>query len=235
VVENNEIDIELPSHDVMFVFATEVELGTAHFHKVFLNERIAIEADPDVSKRGTWQLNNIASPNLLSSWTKVSSQIHKLSQPTVSNLKANVWKGELGAGNGITFGTDPYADEYFAQLTPVGIDMWDGAYHEYAFEWRASGVRFFVDGVEVQVADAQFNPDVPGRFTLGMWFPSQADPVYPWLVNPNGGWAAPVANWKYQKMLVKKITFSPYGSVEAGGVNRLVGETYPFDGFKEIL
>jgi hypothetical protein len=233
VVENNEIDIELPSHNSMYVFATTAEMITPNYNIVWAGEKVAVAEDPDPSKNGTWQLTNAAAPNLLSSWTKINDEIQLIYQPRKDNMKCNNWKGELGAGNGFTFGTDPFQDEFFAMLTSIGKNVWDGTFHEFRFDWYANRVAFFVDGQQVQV-NTHFVPDVPGRWTLGLWFPSQPDPVKPWLVRPTGGWAGSVANWKYQKMFVKRISHEPFSDAVAGGTNRLVGETYPFDGYKNF-
>jgi hypothetical protein len=233
VVENNEIDIELPSHNSMYVFATTAEMITPNYNIVWAGEKVAVAEDPDPSKNGTWQLNNAAAPNLLSSWTKINDEVQRLYAPQKNNMKCNNWKGELGAGNGFTFGTDPFQDEFFAMLTSIGKNVWDGAFHEFRFDWYANRVEFFVDGIQVQVNN-HFVPDVPGRWTIGLWFPSQPDPLKPWLVRPTGAWAGPVANWKYEKMLVKRISHEPFSDAVAGGANRLVGETYPFDGFKNF-
>lgn len=234
VVENNEIDIELPSHNAMYVFATTAEMITPNYHIVWAGEKVAVAEDPDPSKNGTWQLTNAAAPNQLSSWTKISDEVQRLHQPQKNNMKCNNWKGELGAGNGLTFGTDPFQDEFLAMLSSIGKNVWDGAFHEFRFDWYANRVEFYVDGVQVQV-NTHFVPDIPGRWTIGLWFPSQPDPAKPWLVRATGAWAGPVANWKYQKMLVKRISHEPFSDVVAGGSNRLVGETYPFDGFKNFV
>jgi hypothetical protein len=233
VVENNEIDIELPSHNSMYVFATTAEMITPNYHIVWAGEKVAVAEDPDPAKNGTWQLTNAAAPNQLSSWTKVSDAVQRIYQPKKDNMKCNNWKGELGAGNGFTFGTDPFQDEFLAMLTSIGKNVWDGAFHEFRFDWYANRVEFYVDGVQVQVNN-HFVPDIPGRWTIGLWFPSQPDPEKPWLVRPTGGWAGPVANWKYQKMMVKRISHEPFSDAVAGGSNRLFGETYPFDGFKNF-
>lgn len=233
VVENNEIDIELPSHNSMYVFATTAEMITPNYNIVWVGEKVAVAEDPDPSKNGTWQLTNAATPNLLSSWTKINDEVQRLYEPRKNNMKCNNWKGELGAGNGFTFGTDPFQDEFFAMLTSIGKNVWDGAFHEFRFDWYANRVEFFVDGIQVQV-NTHFVPDVPGRWTIGLWFPSQPDPVKPWLVRPTGAWAGPFANWKYQKMLVKRISHEPFSDAVASGTNRLVGETYPFAGFKNF-
>lgn len=234
IVENNEIDIELPSHNAMYVFATVAEMLTPNYNIVWNGELVAVANDPDTSKNGTWKLINAAKPNLAESWVKVNDEIQRLYQPTKFNMKCNNWKGELGGGNGFTFGTDPFQDEYLAMLTSLDRNVWDGRFHEFRFDWYADRVEFFVDGARVQV-NSHFVPDVPGRWTVGLWFPSKPDRNEPWKVDPLGAWAGPVADWRYQKMLVSRMSFEPFTDTVAGGANRLVGETYPFAGFKQFV
>lgn len=234
VVENNEIDIELPSHNANHIFATVAEMLTPNYHIVWEGETVAVAEDPDPVNNGTWRLNNAAAPNILSSWSKVNNDIQRLHQPRKDNIKCNNWKGELGGGNGFTFGTDPFQDEFLSMLTSIGKNVWDGAFHEFRFDWYANRVEFYVDGEMIQV-NSHFVPDVPGRWTVGLWFPSQPDPEKPWKVRPAGAWAGPSANWRYQKMFIKRIAHLPFTDEEAGGANRLVGETYPFDGLKSFL
>lgn len=226
VVEKNETGMELPSHNASVSFYSVEEMIGTSYNIVWAGQKVAVQEDPDPANNGTWQLNNAAAPNQLESWTKISNEIQLLFQPRKDNVKCRNGIGELGDGLG--FWSE---DEFLTMLTSIGKNVWDGEFHEFRFDWYADRVEFYVDGDMVQV-NRNYVPDVPGRWKIGLWFPSFADRDRPWQHDPYAAWAGPVANWKYQKMLIKKIAYTPFSDTEAGGTNRLAGETYPFDGLQ---
>jgi hypothetical protein len=231
VVSKNEIDMQLPANNANYIFGSLQEMLQVNYTTTWVGQKVAVAEDENTENNGTWQLNNIAAPNQAGSWTKINNEIQRLYRPQKNNIRCINWRGELGEGNGLTFGGYPLEDEYFSMFTGIGKDVWDEAFHEFRFDWYANRVEYYVDGVMVQV-NRSFVPDIPGRWTIGLWFPSEPDRRRPWLVNPDEAWAGPVADWKYQKMLIKRMAHTPFSDEEAGGTNRLVGETNPFDGLQ---
>ena len=163
-----------------------------------------------------------------------------LNQVSLSHAKCNAWRGELQNWN--VASTDPaYWEEYNAKLTDLGVDTGDDQYHEFRFDWYSDRVEYFIDGVltqtQVNTAKGDIIPDIPGKFTVGLWFPSASgnstgNPTWaqdsPWLPNPDLAWAGADANWEVQEMRIRSISFTPF--TEPG--ERLIGETYPFGGLR---
>lgn len=228
-IQKSQIQMQLPSHNSMYVFNTVEEMLMPHYYIAWQGEKVGVTADPDAANNGTWQLNNPAAPNVRSSWSKVNNEVQILSRPQKNNIKYNNWKGIRGDGTGMAFGADPIIDEYSSMLTSLSKNVWDGAFHEFRFDWFADRVEFFLDGEKVQT-NTHFVPDIPGRWTIGLWFPSPSNNG--WAVNPYSAWAGPSANWRYQKMWIKHISHEPFSDAIAGGSNLLLGETYPFAGLK---
>jgi hypothetical protein len=231
VVEKNEVDMELPGNNAAYIFYSIEEMLSASYHITWPGMKVAVAEDADPENNGTWELNNIAAPNQQESWSKVSNEIQQVYLPRKNNIKCSNHRGEVGTGNGITFGAEPFEDEYLTMLTNIGKDVWDDAFHEFRYDWYANRVEFYVDGEMIQV-NRHFVPDVAGRWTIGLWFPSPPDPQRPWLTDPTAAPAGAVADWKYQKMLIKRMVHTPFSDEEAGGANRAIGETYPFDGLQ---
>jgi hypothetical protein len=227
VVEKNEIDLELPSHNANRYFNGVEDMLSSSYPIAWTGQTVAVVQDPDPANIGTWQLNNTAAPDQLASWTKINNEVQLPHQPRKSNMRCSNWKGEIGSGDGSWA-----EDEFLTMLTSIGKDVWDGAFHEFRFDWYADRVEFYVDGQMIQV-NRHYVPDVPGRWKIGLWFPSPQHDDQPWRVEPYGAWAGP-ANWKYQKMLIKRIAHTPFTDAEAGGPNRLIGETNPFDGLQRM-
>ena len=165
-----------------------------------------------------------------------------LSQPSLSNFKANTWRGELQ--NWDVPITDPtYYEEYRANLTPVGFNIADGNYHKLRYDWYPDRVEFFIDGVlkrtNVNTSKGDTIPDIPGFFTFGLWFPSSPLPAKPWLANPPRCWAGGVidpdggmkADFDTVEMRVRSFKFTPFN--EFAAQQRNLGETYPFGGYSK--
>ena len=162
------------------------------------------------------------------------------SQPSLSNMKCNTWRGELQ--NWDVPPTDPtYWEEYRDNLTPIGFNIADGNYHKLRFDWHNDRVEFYIDGVlkriNTNTAKGNTIPNIPGHFTFGLWFPSSPMLAKPWLVRPERAWAGGVidpvdggmkADFDVVEMKVKKFTFTPFN--EPG--ENVTGETYAFGGYR---
>jgi len=163
-----------------------------------------------------------------------------LSNPSLSNFKANTWRGELQNWDVAT--TDPsYWEEYRDNLTPVGFNIADGNYHKLRFDWHPDKVEYYIDGVLKQTNTNSIKgdtiPDISGFFTFGLWFPSSPLAGKPWLVNPQKAWAGGEidvdggmkANFDSVEMKVKQFKFTPFTTYSEHQRNE--GETYPFNGY----
>ena len=138
------------------------------------------------------------------------------------NCRFNTWLGELR--NWDVAETDPaYWSEYTDEFTDTGVDLDDGEYHEYRFDWHLGSnprVEFYIDGVLKEVNTTHV-PTIPGRFWVGNWFPSGATQ-----------WAGRPAAYDVEYMDVKSISIIPYNQYNDD--LHLVPETYPNDVFREI-
>ena len=165
-----------------------------------------------------------------------------LSDPSLSNMKCNTWRGELQ--NWDVPPTDPtYWEEYRANLTPVGFNIADGNYHKLRYDWYPDRVEFYIDGqlkrVNKNTDKGDTIPDIPGFFTFGVWFPSSPLPAKPWLANPPRCWAGGVvdpdggmkADFDTVEMRIKSFKFTPFN--EFAAQQRNLGETYPFGGYSK--
>lgn len=77
-------------------------------------------------------------------------------------------------------------------LTDLNINTADGEFHDFEYHWFADKVEFYIDGIHKQTNTA-FVPNIPGRFTFGLWFPSHTDSFGinspPWTYQPSSAWA----------------------------------------------
>ena len=145
-----------------------------------------------------------------------------LISPSLSNMKCSTWRGELK--NWHVSETDPaYWEEYHTELVPCLQNMADGLFHEYRIDWHNDRVEFFIDGsfkhIIVDTPKGDSIPDIPGNLTFGVWFPSSALSLKPWLVDPAKGWAGGVvdpaddgqkANFAIERMEVSRVEFIPF-------------------------
>ncbi len=165
-----------------------------------------------------------------------------LSNPSLSNMKCNTWRGELQNWDVPT--TDPtYYEEYRDNLTPVGFNIADGNYHKLRYDWYPDRVEFYIDGVlkrtNVNTVKGDTIPDIPGFFTFGIWFPSSPLAAKPWLTNPTKAWGGGVidvdggmkADFDSIEMKIKSFRFTPFSSYLSQ--QRNLGETYPFGGYNK--
>lgn len=157
-----------------------------------------------------------------------------VNQVSYAHAKLNTWRSET-------------YNNYTAKLTELRedtsatnplINTADGNWHEFRWDWHADRVDFYLDGLFIR-SNTTTIPDIPGKLTLGVWFPSWAGnsqnyPTWkedtPWLPNPDGAWAGAGANWYQEEMRIKRIEFIPYD--EPG--ERILGETYPFGGQRYV-
>ncbi|SFW91482.1 LamG domain-containing protein, partial [Chitinophaga sancti] len=173
VVLNQEIDIEMPSHLAMGVFNGWLEVeSNVIFFDINPQYHIGIQNDTQSSaNNGLWKYNGAGNPNLRTNWTKVSTVVNPVYQPSFDNFKCNTWISETGSGSGYRFKDpsipDTQNDEvYLANLTPIGQAANDDAFHDYEFRWYKDRVEFYFDGVLKQT-NTSFIPDIPGRLTIG--------------------------------------------------------------------
>lgn len=219
----------------------EVESNVIFF---YINSQYHIGIQNDTqspSNNGLWKYNGSGSPNSRTNWTKVSSIVNQVYQPSLNNFKCNTWIGETGSGGGWRYKDPQIPDNqndevYLANLTPIGQFANDGNFHDYEWRWYKNKVEFYFDGVLKQINTA-YIPDIPSRLTIGVWFPSGTSSngsIAPWLPDPTKTWAGSPANWNCEKFIVERILFEPYDDLMAAGSNRLIGESYPFDGMKNF-
>lgn len=166
-----------------------------------------------------------------------------LSQPSLSNFKANTWRGELQNWD-VPISDPTYWEEYRANLTPVGFSVADGNYHKIRYDWYPDRVEFFIDGVlkqtNVNTPAGDTIPVISGYFTFGIWFPSSPLLAKPWLANPSKCWGGGVidpidggmkADFDFVEMRIKSFRFTPFTEYISQQSN--VGETYPFGGYNK--
>lgn len=229
VREKNEFGMELPANNAVYIFNTMSELLQATYLYPYAGLKVIIQNDTDLVN-GTWQLNTPASPKLATSWIKFSNDVQYLKQPRRDQLRIINSKGELGEGVGFTLNpvSVPNMEEFLEMRASIGKDVWDDAYHEFRMDWYANRVEYYIDGVLIQTNNS-FVPDIAGRFSFGLSFPSAPLANSPWLTDPEKLSAGPAA-WHHQTMTVKRVAFTPFTDTVAGGTNRLIGETEPFEG-----
>lgn len=135
------------------------------------------------------------------------------------NGRFNTWRGELR--NWDVQETDPeYWTEYIDEWLQHGIQVNDGQFHEFRFDWHTLGtprVEFYIDNTHITTVTDQI-PDIPGRFWVGLWFPSAT----------GNRWAGANANFSEQFMDVRSIRIIPYTTHPI----RNISESYPEDVFR---
>jgi hypothetical protein len=224
-IANNEISMELPSNDSVYRFYSLAEIENMVFTAPYAGMRVSVEYDTP-ENTGTWQLNNPAAPTALTSWLKVSDDVHYLYQPRRDQVKVTNAKGFLGNGVGFDYSGSDGQDEFLEMRALIGKDLWDDAFHEFRIDWYANKVDYFVDGVLVR-SNPYFVPDIASRFSFGLKFPSEPMNGTSWLPDPQQ-LSAGAAAWHHQAMTVRRVAYQPFTSDVAGGTNRVVGETHPF-------
>ena len=128
------------------------------------------------------------------------------------NARFNVWRGE-------TDGT------YTATPVAHAINIGDGNFHEFRFDWVLSPspkVDFYIDGQLYKTHTTNI-PDIPGRFWVGVWFPRS---------NVGNRWAGYPANYDEQVMDISRIQIIPHAA--SIPCVRNIPETYPEDVFRAI-
>ncbi len=137
------------------------------------------------------------------------------------NARFNTWRGENR--NWDVAETDPeYWTEYTDDFINHGVETNDGQFHEFRFDWHLEGtprVEFYIDGVLKHTVYDTI-PDIPGRFWMGLWFPSAV----------GNHWAGKTADFVEEWMEIKEIHIIPYSTF---GV-RSISESYPNDVFRDM-
>ena len=240
MVINHEIDIELPSHIAQGVFATWAELALAYFDPLVIDNKIhcAVEQDADNANIGLFRLDNPLQPNLRASWTKISDTWKPVNQPSMSNIKFNNWIGEKSSGSGWGYDQVTYeeGEEYVAKLTKTDTNYADGQFHKWTIKWYKDRTELWIDDVFVR-ENKGFVPFIPGRLTIGPWFPSgvsQNDESY-WDYTPGRAWAGYPAAFKTMNIEISRILFIPFTTAEAGGDNEYFSESFPETSLRTIL
>lgn len=138
------------------------------------------------------------------------------------NARFNAWRGENR--NWDVGEADPdYWTEYTDDFIDHGVQTNDGNFHEFRFDWHLGEtprVEFYIDG-DLQHTLTTSVPDIPGRFWVGLWFPSAV----------GNHWAGKTADFAEQWMEIKSLSIQPF--TEESGM-RAVGESYPIDNFRDM-
>lgn len=166
-----------------------------------------------------------------------------LSDPSLGNLKANNWTGELQNWD-FPPPNPNYWEEYDSQLVSISgaglTTIADGQFHKLRFDWYPDKVEFYIDNILIRTnlqttyPDSATIPNIASKFVFGAWFPSAPLPApKAYLVNPNKAWAGgyvdPVdggmkADFDSVEMRVRNFKYTPFSQVGL----RYKGETYPF-------
>lgn len=231
LVLNHEIDIEIPSHLYQMIFTDWNELKLAYFDPNAIDNQFRVV----IENEGIYVCNNPLQPNKKESWTLESTEYQTYNTPSFSNCKFNNWIGEKASGNGVAYDRQSYLDEeeYCAKLTKLSKDYADDEFHKWTIKWYKDRTELWIDDVKIRENRA-FVPSVPGRLTLGVWFPSgvKQNSDKPWEYSKERAWAGFPADFDVVQVEVSKITFKNYSDSEAGGSNELVSETYPESGLR---
>lgn len=227
----NEISMELPANDSVAAFNLLSDLLQANYSSPYAGMKVAVAGD-QYDVRGTWQLNNPAAPQLAASWTRVSDKVLGVYQPQKDLVKVTNSRGTLGSGVGVSATVAGVPDEYLEMRASIGKDVWDDEFHEFRMDWYANRVEYYIDGVLLQT-NTFCVPDIEGRFSFGLSFPSAPLSGKEWLPDPLQ-LSAGEATWHHQTMTVRNISYTPFTTAVAGGKARTLGETYPFSGCYEI-
>ena len=152
-----------------------------------------------------------------------------IESPSLLNAKFNTWRGELQNWNVGNWHNFEYWEEYRNNYRPMGIDITDGLYHKFRYDWYHDRVDFYIDDVLI-ISNKNFMeginsyniPETVTKFKVGLWFPSGSIK-----------WAGPNANFDVLKMFVKQIKYTPFPEENINFLKK-VGETYPTIGVKNL-
>lgn len=152
-----------------------------------------------------------------------------IENPSLLNAKFNTWRGELQNWDVENWHNFEYWEEFRDNYRPMGIDITDGLYHKFRYDWYHDRVEFYVDDVLI-ISNKNFMdginsyniPETVTKFTVGPWFPSAAKK-----------WAGPNANFDVLKMFVKQIKYTSFPEENINFLKK-VGETYPTTGVRNI-
>lgn len=180
-VVNNEIDIELPSHNVQGEFNNWTEVANAYFDPKALDTQYCIAlkqtaTNPNIYKVGTFRLKDVANPNLFESWEQIAFDYNTRIYPNYASIKFNNWQGELNTGGGFAESVEDYqaTEKYLALMTrakSLNDTFADNMYHDYTIKWYPDRTELWIDNTLVRTNKA-FVPFNVMKYTVGGWFPS---------------------------------------------------------------
>lgn len=180
-VVNNEIDIELPSHNVQGYFNDWEQVANTYFdpNAIDTKYRIGLKqtaTNIESNKIGTFELVDVANPNAFSSWRQLSYDYKTRIYPNYSSIKFNNWVGEVDSGSGYAATQARYDEEetYLALMTQAKefSDTYaDNRFHDYTIKWYPDRTELWVDDVFIRENRA-FVPFNVMKYTLGGWFPT---------------------------------------------------------------
>ena len=234
MVINNEIDIELPSHNVNGTFASWNELASAYFDPNAIDTQymVGVQDSSSTDKYGTFKLVDTSKPNEFASWKKVSSTIEERNVPSFKACKFNNWRGEKSSGNGWAYTKSDYeGEEYLALLTELTKNYADDTFHKWTITWYKDKTELYIDDVLVRTNKA-FVPFNVMRLTLGGWFPSPKEEKY--TPEAPGTWAGIHADFSTLNFEVQAIKFTPFSDTDAGGTVEENAESYPEAGLRTL-
>lgn len=228
----NEISMELPANDSVIAFNALSEIFSANYSTPYAGMKVAVIGDV-ADNTGTWQLNDPTAPQQASSWTKISAEVQRLFNPRRDQVKLTNARGTQGTGVGVSKDPITSPDEFMEMHAAIVKDIWDDEFHEFRIDWYANRVEYYIDGV-LLATNSYCVPDIEGRFSFGLSFPSAPLSGKSWLPDP-AQLSAGAAAWHHQTMVVRRVTFTAFNATEAGGLARSVGETYPYAGIYQLI
>ena len=127
------------------------------------------------------------------------------------------------------FNTWTYENVYTPHFMDVGVDLDDGNFHTYRFDWHTGDasetarVEFYIDN-QLLYTCYKTIPTNAGRFWIGVWFPFANDTDGD--KKPDTGWAGR-ADFDTTVFEIDSVKITPYN--EAGDTAQK--ETYGYDGW----
>ncbi|MGY6650237.1 hypothetical protein [Wenyingzhuangia sp. IMCC45574] len=243
MVINNEIDMELPSHVCMGVFASWDELENAYFDPDAIDDqyRVGVQDPSSADKYGTFLLIDTNNPNSFSSWVKESSFVQDRNEPLFNACKFNNWIGEKSSGNGWAYDQTSYGGEqYLAYLTKLAHRYNDNQYHEWGIAWYPDRTELYVDNVLIRTNRA-FVPFNIMKYTFGGWFPTFKEAKIEEFYNNGtdmynsglGSWAGINADFDVAHIRINKIDWTPFTGVDKSNLE-YNAEGFPEAGIREL-
>lgn len=221
-VVKNELAMELPAIASLGDFFDFDTLLSNTFHAPYAGMKVRMYGS-DAENSGIFQLDVPSAPNDRASWSLYSNDLDSVSQPRRDHIVLRNAKGELGVGLGFN---SEGIEEFLEMHASIGKDVWDDEYHQFRMDWYADRVEYYIDGTLIQ-KNSYFVPDIVGRFSFGLKFPTAPMIKSPWVADPSKSTNG-FSTWHHQSMVVRKVKFTPFTDDDAGGTLKLLGETDPY-------